>query len=239
MSGTSTPRGGMPLLLAVGGTLAVLGGALGFARWNEANADAAPAGAYAADRERAHERLDDLFDAMERWHQDGVMPGFRMGPGGMPEGMPGFGQMPGFDGMPGFQGMPGFDLEQFAEQFGQMMGGRPLLGVSVEDGLVVAEVLEGSAAAEAGVQPGDRIVAVAGEPVADLAEVRAAIAAVPAGETYALTVERDGSEQTLTVTRPETPSMDLEALQEWLEQHMQPRDESGPAGPMFRGGMNY
>lgn len=235
MSGTSTPRGGLPLLLAVGGTLAVLGGALGFAKWNETKAEAPPAGVYAADRERAHQRLDDLFDAMERWRQDG-MPGFRMGPGGQ---MPDPRQMPGFEGVPGFQGMPGFDLEQFAQQFGQMMGGRPLLGVSVADGLVVAEVLEGSAAAEAGVQPGDRIVAVAGQPVADLAAVRAAIAAVPAGETYALTVERGGREQTLTVTRPETPAMDMDALRKWLEEHMQPRGESSPAGPMFRGGMTY
>lgn len=207
-------RARLPLLLAVAGTLGVAAGALGFGLWNEANADdngSRGAQEYRVDRERAHENLDRALDVWEEWrrqHGEGVpaMPGF--GPGMMPEGVP-------------------FDLETL----GAMMQGRPLLGVSVDDALVVTAVVEGSAAQDAGVQVGDRIVKVAGESVADLAAVRAAIAAVEPGETYDLTVQRDGREQTLQVVRPATPAFDLEALMPCLQDYFDQMPRSGPMNP--------
>ncbi|MDP2328289.1 MAG: PDZ domain-containing protein [Dehalococcoidia bacterium] len=210
-------RARLPLLLAVAGSLGVAAGALGFGLWNEANADdngGSGAQEYRVDRERAHEHLDRALDVWEDWrrqHGDGLpaMPGFA--PGMMPGGMP-------------------FDLEAL-EGFGVMMRGGPLLGVSVDDALAVTAVAEGSAAEDAGVQVGDRIVKVAGEPVADLAAVRAAIAAVEPGATYDLTVERDGREQTLHAVRPATPAFDLESLMPWLHEHLDQMPRSGPMTP--------
>lgn len=210
-------RARLPLLLAVAGTLGVAAGALGFGLWNEVNADdngGSGAQEYRVDRERAHEHLDRALDVWEEWrrqHGDGLpaMPGF--GPGMVPEGTP-------------------FDLESL-EGFGAMMRGGPLLGVSVDDALAVTAVTEGSAAEDAGVQVGDRIVKVAGEPVADLAAVRAAIAAVEPGATYDLTVERDGREQTLQAVRPATPAFDLESLMPWLQEYLDQMPRSGPMNP--------
>ncbi len=51
----------------------------------------------------------------------------------------------------------------------------------------------------AGIRPGDTIVSIDGEPVADFAEASAIIHASP-GEQLTFVIERDGAEQTLTVT---------------------------------------
>lgn len=54
-------------------------------------------------------------------------------------------------------------------------------------------------AAAAGIRPGDTIVAIDGEPVDTFADAAALIQASP-GQTIAVTVERDGATQTLTLT---------------------------------------
>ena len=56
-----------------------------------------------------------------------------------------------------------------------------------------------SPAAEAGIQPGDVIVSVDGEPVSTFAEATAIVQASP-GETLDMVVLRDGAEKTLTIT---------------------------------------
>ena len=64
------------------------------------------------------------------------------------------------------------------------------------------ECTDASAAAPAeaaGIQPGDVIVSIDGEPVADFAEASAIIRSSP-GEQLTFVVERDGSEQTLQIT---------------------------------------
>lgn len=62
----------------------------------------------------------------------------------------------------------------------------------------VADVLPGSPAAQAGVQPGDRIVSVQGEPVSDLPELSAVLQRYP-DETVDFAVERDGRRLVLPV----------------------------------------
>ncbi len=64
---------------------------------------------------------------------------------------------------------------------------------------VVAEVVPDTAAAAAGIEPGDRIVAVDGVATADFEAVRTVIAGRP-GETLALDLERDGDARALQVT---------------------------------------
>ena len=57
----------------------------------------------------------------------------------------------------------------------------------------------------AGMQPGDTIVSIDGEPVADFAEASAIIRSSP-GEALTFVVERDGAEQSITVTPAATES---------------------------------
>lgn len=63
---------------------------------------------------------------------------------------------------------------------------------------VVNGVVAQSAAAEAGVKPGDRIVAVGGKPVGSFADIQRFVEARP-GQTFTLSVERAGHERTLSV----------------------------------------
>ncbi|MFM1918779.1 MAG: putative periplasmic serine endoprotease DegP-like precursor [Candidatus Hydrogenedentota bacterium] len=75
-------------------------------------------------------------------------------------------------------------------------------------GVVIADVDPLSTAAEAGVQPGDLLVAVAGEPVyarfeEDLPVVRKRIADLPVGEPATFTVMRGGEQVDLTITTEE------------------------------------
>lgn len=75
----------------------------------------------------------------------------------------------------------------------------------------LAEISPGSAAAEAGLEVGDRIVAIDGEPVDGFEEVRG-ILRDSAGETLVLTVERDGERLDREVVP--TPTTDPETGEE-------------------------
>ena len=99
--------------------------------------------------------------------------------------------------------------------------GRPALGVSLLDidssqaamqygvsstGTYVAEVTQGSGAANAGIQVGDRIVSVDGNAVTTSEDVRSAITEKNVGDTVSIQVERDGQMVTLDVTLGEQSS---------------------------------
>lgn len=86
----------------------------------------------------------------------------------------------------------------------------------------VEEVLPGSPAAEAGLAPGDRIVAVAGEPVDEFAEAKQLIEA-RRGEPIALTVERAGQQRTFELTTA-LQLTGVEAGDDLLEAGFQPLD---------------
>lgn len=64
---------------------------------------------------------------------------------------------------------------------------------------VVATVVEGSAAEAAGLEPGDRFIAIDGEPITTFEDVRRYVAPRP-GVEIAVTVERDGAPVTISVT---------------------------------------
>jgi membrane-associated protease RseP (regulator of RpoE activity) len=108
-------------------------------------------------------------------------------------------------------------LEPFLRGFNfQFDGGRPSLGISGDEltpqlasyfgvkqgkGVLVREVVVGSAAASAGLKAGDVIVAVDGKSVATVAELRQALEIKPGEEKrkLELTVVRDHHEQTVPV----------------------------------------
>ncbi|MDP2711007.1 MAG: trypsin-like peptidase domain-containing protein [Solirubrobacteraceae bacterium] len=91
---------------------------------------------------------------------------------------------------------------------------RPFLGISTGDaetgtGAVVRETVAGGPAAEAGLRPGDRIVAVAGTEVTRSTDVAPAISSREPGQEVDIRISRGGDERTISVTlgtRPEASS---------------------------------
>lgn len=82
-------------------------------------------------------------------------------------------------------------------------------GLTDVRGALVTDILPGSAAAQAGLRRGDVILAVDGEAVADSNALRNRIASTKPDTKVALTIVRDGREQTLDVTLGELkPSSD-------------------------------
>jgi S1-C subfamily serine protease len=77
---------------------------------------------------------------------------------------------------------------------------RNLYGVEVDTGVFVTEVVAGSAAAEAGIVPGDVIVEVDGQEVRSPADVANIIRSRRAGDTITITIERNGKSEEVTVT---------------------------------------
>lgn len=74
------------------------------------------------------------------------------------------------------------------------------LGIDRDQGAFVIEVTPGTAAAEAGLEPGDVIVAVDGEAVQGSAELSAAIVSHQPGEEVEIRVVRGGEERTIVAT---------------------------------------
>jgi len=89
---------------------------------------------------------------------------------------------------------------------------RAYLGIENGDtpdlsGAVIGNVIPGGPAAQAGLQRGDKITAIDGEPITGSEDVSAAVAARKPGEKAKVTVIRQGDRRTLEVdlgTRPET-----------------------------------
>ena len=74
------------------------------------------------------------------------------------------------------------------------------LGLETAAGVVVSEVMPGSAAEDAGLEPGDAIVSLDGKPVADARDLRARVGLTPIGQEVALGIVRDGDKRTLNAT---------------------------------------
>lgn len=77
--------------------------------------------------------------------------------------------------------------------------------VGVDQGIVVEEVVEGTSAAEVGLQPGDVITALDGEPLIAMEELIADIFSRDVGEVLEITYSREGREETVEVTLGEKP----------------------------------
>jgi Do/DeqQ family serine protease len=73
------------------------------------------------------------------------------------------------------------------------------LGVREERGVVIVELLRGSPADRAGVEPGDVVVAIGGKPVEETSQLRNALAQAEVGQVLTLTVLRDGRRREIRV----------------------------------------
>jgi regulator of sigma E protease len=84
-----------------------------------------------------------------------------------------------------------------------------VVGLPVEKSVELGRILDGSAAAQAGLHTGDVVIALNGRPIERIHELKAQITA-SAGQTLHLQVRRDGQ----VLTLPVTPHLDA-ASQEW------------------------
>lgn len=113
----------------------------------------------------------------------------------------------GIDGPSDGAGLPGFGTDEvpFGGIPGEGFGGEhifpmPGVGPNMVFPAVVMEVIADSPAAEAGLQPGDLITAIDGEPVDAAGKVSDLIGGKAPGDTVELTIERNDETLTLTVT---------------------------------------
>ncbi len=86
---------------------------------------------------------------------------------------------------------------------------RPFLGIAggpVADGQEVVEVVEGGPADEAGVLPGDVITAINGQSLDGENGLLEALFEFKPGDTVTLTIDRDGTEETIEVVLAERPA---------------------------------
>jgi len=95
----------------------------------------------------------------------------------------------------------GLAMQPLTPVLRQALGDKP-----PEKGALVAQVQKGSPAEKSGVQAGDVVVAVNGEPTADSREVQQAFLEQEVGGTVEVTVWRDGEERKLGVRTTELPS---------------------------------
>ncbi len=80
---------------------------------------------------------------------------------------------------------------------------RTRFDITVDEGAFITEVVEGSAADEAGLEAGDVIIAIDGDDVTEAGQVREAILEHAAGDTIELTILRGGDERTVDATLEE------------------------------------
>ncbi|MBL6852941.1 MAG: DegQ family serine endoprotease, partial [Alphaproteobacteria bacterium] len=80
------------------------------------------------------------------------------------------------------------------------------LNITTPKGAIIAEVVQGGPAAQAGFQQGDVVIALNGKPVDDSRDLTRHIASIPAGQTATFTIMRNGQQKNLTArigNRPE------------------------------------
>ncbi len=82
------------------------------------------------------------------------------------------------------------------------------LGLPDESGAIVAEIIEGSPAAKAGVKQGDVVLKMNGTPIKDNRDLSRKVAALQVGQSAAFTVWRDSRQVNLTVTIAKRPGED-------------------------------
>ena len=102
-------------------------------------------------------------------------------------------------------GYLGIRLEELDAQLAQGMG------LPVQHGILVEEVMPDGPAAKAGIERRDVITQYDGQPVKDDSKFRMMVGSTPIGKTIPVTVLRDGKEKRVNVTLAERPEEDVVA----------------------------
>ncbi len=101
---------------------------------------------------------------------------------------------------------------------------RQALGIEARRGALVADVVEGEPAAQAGIRAGDVIVSVAGREISDVNELRTIVASLRPGQRVPVVVVRDGERLELTIAIAERTT---EAVERSQRREEPPRPERG------------
>ncbi len=83
------------------------------------------------------------------------------------------------------------------------------LGIDLDQGAIITQVVRGSPAANAGIKAGDLVIAADGEPVRSATHLRNKIGLLRVGETIELTVLRDGDRHTLSAKLEEPEQLQM------------------------------
>ena len=86
------------------------------------------------------------------------------------------------------------------------------LGLATTDGALVSQVMPDSAAERAGIEPGDVVLSVDGETIADAASLRLRVGMHGAGEPVKIVLMRDGKKMTVTAKLGEAAAGPVSAL---------------------------
>ena len=78
-------------------------------------------------------------------------------------------------------------------------------GLQTPQGVIVAGVVSGGPAEQAGLEPGDVLLAVDGEPILDARSTMSEIASIPPGTSLPLTIVRSGERMEMTLEVGERP----------------------------------
>jgi len=109
-------------------------------------------------------------------------------------------------------------------------------GVRPREGVLVADTVAGAPAREAGIQPGDVIVAIDGRPMRNIDELQSEIMYRKVGETVDVGIVRDREEMTLEVTLDQRPddAVPAEPTPEENDQQVDPEEGQAAFGLRVR-----
>ena len=79
-------------------------------------------------------------------------------------------------------------------------GGDSQYGYQMEPGVYIVQVVDGGTAARAGLEVGDRIIAIDGTNIESVSQVKKILNSHKIGDTVSMQIDRDGHEQTIDVT---------------------------------------
>jgi serine protease Do len=123
------------------------------------------------------------------------------------------------------RGYLGVRIQELTKELAQSFG------LETTQGVLVAEVSQGSPAAEAGLQSGDIIVSVNGESISDVGQLRNTVAMMTPGTEVPVAIVREGKRQELTVELGELPL-------ERTAQAMERQEEEEPVSKLGLGVQN-
>jgi|GEM_PF-871494 len=102
------------------------------------------------------------------------------------------------------------------------------LGVNAGEGVLVADVLPGSPAAQAGLQSGDVVLSFAGHPVSGHLELRQMAAQMAVGARVPLQILRGGKKLKMEAVLQQNPDGFEALVSEWLKRHGTPDSPAAP-----------
>jgi C-terminal processing protease CtpA/Prc len=108
---------------------------------------------------------------------------------------------------------------------------RAFLGLAGDQGLYVQSIVEGSLAAELGIEAGDILLEIAGQQIGAVGDVRNALSSVEVGAKVDVVVNRRGARKQLTATKQTVELAEPKDRSEQPEPVSEPQEPAPPPQP--------